>query len=115
MKVTDLVICERCEVGPVAACALVEPGTTLMLIALCEKCLDTMKDDCVGLEIGADDYLPKPFDVHELEARIKAVLRRSSAEIGTSNGNLGSTFVFAGWKLDGRQRQLLSPEGSWLN
>ena len=68
-------------------------------------------DRVVGLEIGADDYLPKPFDVRELEARIKAVLRRSSAEIGTSNGNLGSTFVFAGWKLDGRQRQLLSPEG----
>ena len=55
-------------------------------------------DRVVGLEIGADDYLPKPFDVHELEARIKAVLRRSSAELGTCNGNRGSTFVFAGWK-----------------
>ncbi len=68
-------------------------------------------DRVVGLEIGADDYLPKPFDVRELEARVKAVLRRSSAEITTSDGDLGSTFVFAGWKLDAGQRQLLSPDG----
>ena len=45
MKVTDSVIGERCDVGPVAGYALAEPGTTLMVIALCEKCLDTMKDD----------------------------------------------------------------------
>ena len=68
-------------------------------------------DRVIGLEIGADDYLPKPFDVRELEARIKAVLRRSSAEITTSGGDLGSTFVFAGWKLDAGQRRLLSPDG----
>jgi len=68
-------------------------------------------DRVVGLEIGADDYLPKPFDVHELEARIRAVLRRSSAAITTSDHDLGSTFTFAGWKLNVRLRQLLSPEG----
>jgi len=43
MKVTDSVIGERCEVGPVAGYALAELGTTLMLIALCEKCLDTRR------------------------------------------------------------------------
>ena len=45
MKVTDSNICERCKVAPVAGYALAEPGTTLMLIALCEKCLDTIEDD----------------------------------------------------------------------
>ena len=43
MKVTDSEICERCEVGPVAGYALAEPGATLMFIALCEKCLDTIE------------------------------------------------------------------------
>jgi hypothetical protein len=45
MKVTDSDICERCDVGPVAGYALAEPGATLMFIALCEKCLDTIEDD----------------------------------------------------------------------
>ena len=69
-------------------------------------------DRIVGLEIGADDYLPKPFDVRELEARIKAVLRRSGPEARDSGRVLGGKFVFAGWVLDARQRQLMSPEGA---
>jgi two-component system, OmpR family, response regulator len=70
-------------------------------------------DRIVGLEMGADDYLPKPFEVRELEARIKAVLRRSGASVSSSNpeSTLGARFIFAGWTLDARQRQLLSPEG----
>jgi two-component system OmpR family response regulator len=69
-------------------------------------------DRVVGLEIGADDYLAKPFDVRELEARIKAVLRRSPADAGNGYGQSPSVLVFAGWKLDLRQRQLHSPEGA---
>jgi two-component system OmpR family response regulator len=69
-------------------------------------------DRVVGLEIGADDYLPKPFDVRELEARIRAVLRRSPAQIGSGDSDTASTLVFAGWRLDVRQRQLHSPEGA---
>jgi two-component system, OmpR family, response regulator len=67
-------------------------------------------DRVVGLEMGADDYLPKPFDVRELEARIKAVLRRAS---GAENENreAASIFRFKGWELDARQRQLVSPDG----
>ena len=45
MKVADSDICERCEVGPVAGYALAEPSATLMLIALCEKCLATIDAD----------------------------------------------------------------------
>ena len=45
MKVTDSDVCERCGVGSVAGYAVAEPGAALMLIALCEKCLDTIEDD----------------------------------------------------------------------
>jgi two-component system OmpR family response regulator len=68
-------------------------------------------DRVVGLEMGADDYLAKPFDFRELEARIRAVLRRRLAETAETAG-LSSDYLFAGWKLDPRQRQLLSPDAS---
>jgi two-component system, OmpR family, response regulator len=68
-------------------------------------------DRIVGLEIGADDYLSKPFDGGELEARIRAVLRRCAGrEALCAEGN--TIFAFAGWKLDTRQRHLFSPEGA---
>jgi two-component system, OmpR family, response regulator len=68
-------------------------------------------DRVVGLEMGADDYLAKPFDVRELEARIKAVLRRALAP-GAESREAVSIFKFKGWELDARQRHLLSPEGA---
>ncbi|HET7306429.1 MAG TPA: response regulator [Gammaproteobacteria bacterium] len=69
-------------------------------------------DRILGLEMGADDYLPKPFNPRELLARIKGVLRRTrslppAARTAQPEGNLR----FAGWTLDTLARQLLSPEG----
>ena len=69
-------------------------------------------DRIIGLEIGADDYLPKPFDVRELEARIRAVLRRSVAEVSDPGDSKETTFAFEGWALNAQQRQLLSPDGA---
>jgi two-component system OmpR family response regulator len=70
-------------------------------------------DRIVGLEVGADDYLPKPFDVRELEARIRAILRRTLGEGGNdTKPSLTTKFVFDGWTLDPRHRQLFSPEGA---
>lgn len=60
----------------------------------------------LGLELGADDYVTKPFEPRELVARIKAVLRRR-AQPGTPG--VGSTVEFAGWHFDRIKRQLLSP------
>ena len=62
-----------------------------------------------GLELGADDYVTKPFDPRELLARIRGVLRRS----GTSDGRAGMPhgFSFEGWELNLPRRQLLSPDG----
>jgi two-component system, OmpR family, response regulator len=68
-------------------------------------------DRVVGLELGADDYLAKPFDLRELLARVKSVLRRARRAVameGTVSGNLLS---FAGWKFDPAARQLTSPDG----
>lgn len=68
-------------------------------------------DRVVGLEMGADDYLPKPFDLRELEARVRAVLRRSAENNGPMTSDRNKALSFAGWKLEVQQRQLLSPEG----
>lgn len=68
-------------------------------------------DRIIGLEVGADDYLAKPFNPRELLARIKAVLRRSqhSAQGGTPQH--GRAFLFAGWRLDTLRRELNDPAG----
>lgn len=67
----------------------------------------------VGLEIGADDYIPKPFSAGELAARIGAVLRRAvRAEAPVEGAPRKSlTGVFNGWRIDASQRKLFSPEG----
>ena len=66
-------------------------------------------DRVVGLETGADDYLPKPFSTRELLARVRAVLRRSASPAAGSASGAGRVFEFAGWRLDVTRRQLHSP------
>ncbi len=70
-------------------------------------------DRIIGLEMGADDYLPKPFHLRELLARVKSVLRRVSArsEEKQPQGSRQKA-RFAGWNLDLSTRELLSPAGS---
>jgi len=68
-------------------------------------------DRIVGLELGADDYLPKPFSPRELLARIKSVLRRTRALPENLEPEKAKAFRFAGWSLDVASRNLTSPEG----
>ena len=80
-------------------------------------------DRVVGLELGADDYVVKPFEPRELVARIRTVLRRThpdaagglaaptAAEDAASAQGGGEELHFAGWRLHRVLRQLLSPEG----
>ncbi len=68
-------------------------------------------DRIVGLEMGADDYVAKPFNPRELLARMRAVLRRASEPGRVVEGPRGA-LRFAGWTLDVARRQLISPEGA---
>jgi two-component system OmpR family response regulator len=69
-------------------------------------------DRIIGLEMGADDYLPKPFHLRELLARVKSVLRRASSRAQSEKPASARTRArFAGWHLDLATRELVSPEG----
>jgi two-component system OmpR family response regulator len=68
-------------------------------------------DRILGLEMGADDYLPKPFDPRELVAKIKVVLRRTRSVPGERLADSSAFVNFAGWKLDTRMKQMCSPDG----
>jgi two-component system, OmpR family, response regulator len=69
-------------------------------------------DRIIGLEMGADDYLPKPFHLRELLARVKSVLRRVQSRGTTKPAHTRSKAKFAGWNLDLLTRELMSPVGA---
>jgi two-component system, OmpR family, response regulator len=70
-------------------------------------------DRIVGLELGADDYLTKPFNLRELLARVRAVLRRAEVDRAAppKDGKAGG-YRFAGWEMNLRTRRLTSPTGA---
>jgi two-component system OmpR family response regulator len=68
-------------------------------------------DRIVGLEMGADDYLPKPFNPRELLARIKSVLRRARSLPENLEPEAVKSFRFTGWSLDVATRNLTAPDG----
>src|SRR5580692_4470143 len=69
-------------------------------------------DRILGLEMGADDYLAKPFNPRELLARINAVLRRQAAAQTVSTSNGATALTFLGWRIDFRLRELRDPAGA---
>lgn len=79
----------------------------LMLTALGDE-----TDRIVGLEVGADDYLPKPFNPRELLARIKAILRRSERAEMTGASLAGHKLAFDRWILDTDRRRLTDADGA---
>jgi two-component system OmpR family response regulator len=68
-------------------------------------------DRILGLEMGADDYLPKPFEPRELLARIRSVLRRSHAMPSNQPAQSAQRIRFGGWTLDLTARHLIHPDG----
>ena len=66
-------------------------------------------DRIVGLEVGADDYLAKPFELRELVARVRAVLRRSARTRECDSA--GNRYAFGGWVLDISRRNLTGRDG----
>jgi two-component system OmpR family response regulator len=90
-----------------ALCRDLRARSTLPVIMLTAK-VDEI-DRIVGLEMGADDYLPKPFNPRELLARIKGILRRTRA-LPPSRSDARKV-SFGGWQLDFTARQLVAPDG----
>ncbi|MBW3560090.1 MAG: response regulator [Proteobacteria bacterium] len=103
----DLVVLDLMMPGEdgLSICRRLRPDgpAVLMLSAMGET-----TDRVVGLEIGADDYLAKPFEPRELLARVRAVLRRRGAAEAASDGPV---LLFAGWRLDLIGREVTNPAG----
>jgi len=95
---SGLVLCQRLRAEYKVA--------VIMLTAMGE-----LSDRVVGLELGADDYLTKPFAARELLARVRAVLRRAGATGDGAVASPRSVLEFAGWQLEVLRRELRSPEG----
>jgi two-component system, OmpR family, response regulator len=82
------------------------PVPIIMLTAMAEE-----TDRIIGLELGADDYVTKPFNPRELLARIRAVLRRVGDSEDKSQETRARTYRFANWVLETARRRLLDPDG----
>lgn len=90
-------------------CRELRATSSVPIIMLTAKGEDT--DRIVGLEVGADDYLPKPFNPRELLARIRAVLRRAAMKQPGEPTPGGRLITFDGWSLDTLRREVTSADG----
>ncbi|MPY76565.1 MAG: response regulator [Alphaproteobacteria bacterium] len=108
----DLVVLDLMLPGEdgLTLCRRVRGTSSLPIIMLTAMGEET--DRIVGLEMGADDYLPKPFNPRELLARIRAVLRRTGGEAPEPQEENGGLRVFEGWSLDLAKRELRAPDGT---
>jgi two-component system, OmpR family, response regulator len=107
---TDLVILDVGLPGEdgLSICRRLRGKSSMPIIMVTARASDT--DRIVGLELGADDYLPKPFNPRELVARVRAVIRRSTVtELPERVGP--RAFLFEGWRMDMARRQLFDPTG----
>jgi two-component system, OmpR family, response regulator len=91
-------------------CRRVRASSNIPIIMLTARASEV--DRVVGLEIGADDYLTKPFSTHELLARIRALLRRAQSVARPPQARQPSILQFAGWRLDVGTRRLTSADGA---
>jgi len=98
-----------------------QPGIGILMLTTAGDAVDRI----VGLELGADDYLPKPFELRELLARVRAVLRRTAAAPATATAAAPATVVlasepapasrrvaFGACRLDLDERRLLAADGA---
>lgn len=105
----DLVVLDLMLPGEdgLALCRDLRAGSNVAVVMLTARGEEL--DRIIGIEMGADDYLAKPFNPRELLARIKSVLRRSRALAHPRPDAV--RLRFAGWTLDLAARHLLAPEG----
>ncbi|CFX23733.1 Transcriptional regulatory protein OmpR [Candidatus Filomicrobium marinum] len=108
----DLVVLDRIMPGEDGLTLCQELRTTSNIPVIMLTLLGSETDRIVGLEMGADDYIPKPFNPQELIARIRAVLRRANELPINTPDYRDRRLRFSGWTLDGRARRLTAPDGS---
>ena len=110
----DLVVLDLMLPGEdgLSLCRQLQSKAGLAVIMLSAK--GSTLDRIIGLEVGADDYLAKPFEPRELIARIKAVLRRPQRLETALESPAPETQVFAGFRLDHIKRLLTMPDGQTL-
>lgn len=108
----DLVVLDLMMPGEdgLSLCRWLRGRSNLPVIMLTAMGEDT--DRIVGLEVGADDYLPKPFNPRELLARIKAVLRRAGKDEPANEDGMGDGYLFSGFTLDPVRRELSGEDGA---
>ena len=106
----DLIVLDLMLPGEdgLSLCRRIRTHSALPILMLTAKSEEI--DRIVGLEIGADDYLGKPFSPRELLARIRAILRRGPP--ADQHDDMTRRFHFQGWTLDSGLRQVLSPVGA---
>lgn len=90
-------------------CRMVRETTPVPIIMLTAR--GDEGDRIAGLDVGADDYVTKPFSSGELLARVRALLRRMRNRLASSDPRGSDVVRFDGWTLDLRQRELTSPQG----
>ena len=107
----DLVVLDLMLPGEdgLTLCRDLRARSTVPVIMLTAMGEDT--DRIIGLEMGADDYLSKPFNPRELLARTKAVIRRTHALPGEDQSSTPKIVRFEDWRFDVRKRQLQSRDG----
>jgi len=108
----DLIILDLMLPGEdgLTLCRQLRAGSSIPVIMLTAMGEET--DRIIGLEMGADDYIAKPFNPRELLARIKAVLRRmEGGRDSETPREVAQAHVFAGWRFDLKSRELISPGG----
>jgi two-component system OmpR family response regulator len=105
----DLVVLDAMLPGEdgFSICRRLRAESTMPILMLTTLSQDV--DRIIGLELGADDYVTKPFNSRELMARIKGLLRRAS--YSTSAGTNQGSMIFEGWRIDSVSRQLFDPGG----
>jgi two-component system OmpR family response regulator len=107
----DLIVLDLMLPGDdgISLCRALRAQSDVPIIMLTARGEET--DRIVGLELGADDYVSKPFNPRELLARMKSVLRRAKSLPANLRRDEARAFRFAGWTLEVATRNLTAPEG----
>jgi two-component system OmpR family response regulator len=110
----DLIVLDLMLPGEdgLSLCRRLRESSQIPIVVLTAKGDDV--DRILGLEMGADDYLAKPFNPRELLARIRAVMRRVAVAGEHAQGRAARVFCFLGWQLDCAMRELTNPKGTQI-